>query len=484
MDQNQLPVWSKPSKLVVGIDIGTTFSGVAYAHLSQGFKPFVARVTNWPHQNISLQSSKVPSLLWYDSNGEVVKIGADAENQDAEDAEDLGWRLAEHFKLQVHPSDLGTNHKPKKGPVPIRKIYVDFLKYLIKHTEYFFKQRDQGGASAWSRLFPTMELILTHPNGWGPSEQKLLGDAAVEAKIITGSNIAQRIKYLTEAEASVHFCLFHPNRQGPSNLKHGTKIAVCDAGGSTVDITSYEVVSNSPILKLNETQASACIQAGAIFVDAEVNGLIKRTLAREGISDESTLKDYARAGEKSFIQLVKTHFGGDELAPTEDVQLKIGERQLRIGSVVRSGKLKVKGNDIKTCFDSCVNRIRDGLAGQIAHRGQLPSYIFLVGGFGESPYLKKVLEERFGTEGVCQLITCNDNVAKAVADGAVIWEIQQGVQSRATRYAYGIKVQVPYEPSNVEHRGRQTHVDLDGRTYVSSAWSEIVAKASTWHLSS
>lgn len=40
--------------------------------------------------------------------------------------------------------------------------------------------------------------------------------------------------------------------------KVDTKFAVCDAGGSTVDTTVYNVVSARPALQLKEGKASAC----------------------------------------------------------------------------------------------------------------------------------------------------------------------------------------------------------------------------------
>ena len=41
-------------------------------------------------------------------------------------------------------------------------------------------------------------------------------------------------------------------------MQVGTNIIICDAGGSTVDTTVYNVTKNNPMLKLNEVKSSAC----------------------------------------------------------------------------------------------------------------------------------------------------------------------------------------------------------------------------------
>lgn len=71
------------------------------------------------------------------------------------------------------------------------------------------------------------------------------------------------------------------------------------------------------------------------------------------------------------------------------------------------------------------------------------------------------------------------NRSKAAADGAVIWLARLSVTSRATRFAYGARVGVPFDTKNESHRGRPTFTSADGLCYVSGVWSEIVPRVST-----
>lgn len=102
--------------------------------------------------------------------------------------------------------------------VTLEQVYSDFIAYLSKNTRSFFEKKVLGGKAIWERLFPTMEIIIAHPNGWGTPEQGFLRKAARRAGMASKDN---QIKFVTEAEASVHFCLSTPS------LNQASSIEVC-----------------------------------------------------------------------------------------------------------------------------------------------------------------------------------------------------------------------------------------------------------------
>lgn len=96
--------------LVLAFDIGTTFSGISYVLLDPGQVPQINSVMRsvlpltfclqeTPLNDFSLRfpaqtltSSKIPSTIWYDANGQARAFGAEAtllETIDIADAE--GW---------------------------------------------------------------------------------------------------------------------------------------------------------------------------------------------------------------------------------------------------------------------------------------------------------------------------------------------------------------------------------------------------------
>lgn len=48
---------------------------------------------------------------------------------------------------------------------------------------------------------------MAHPNGWGTREQGVLRTAAVAAGLSTLSDSHRRISFVSEAEASIQYCL-------------------------------------------------------------------------------------------------------------------------------------------------------------------------------------------------------------------------------------------------------------------------------------
>ncbi|KAH7336828.1 hypothetical protein B0J17DRAFT_707236 [Rhizoctonia solani] len=464
--------WEGENKIVVGIDIGTTQSGVAFAFLEKGREKAIQRVTHWPGQEAESLASKIPTLVWYDADKEAVSFGAEALSPQAEEnAEDHGWQLARYFKLHLHPATMRSEHGLTLDPLPpgisLLRVYSDFLGYLLRHTQQFFEDRTIDGKLIWQKHRSTMQFIIAHPNGWGIREQAFLRTAATTAGLVTNTTAATCVRFVTEAEASVHFCIYHTNLG--SRLQPGMKFAVCDAGGSTVDTTAYSVLSTRPLLELEEACASACVQAGAIFVNATAERFIKRTLKNATLPEEDVV-DYAKRGVQDFERVLKRQFSGD--AESKSVAVA-GSRVNYPGIGIRRGHMALPGATIQSFFDICVKEIISSVDQQI--QGLNVSHILLVGGFGDSPYLQRVFKERYERQG-CQITLTNDSTSKAVADGAIIWSTTSNVTGRAPHSSFGIETSVRFNSVNPDHQGREVIACSSGNEKVSGIWSQIAAK--------
>lgn len=156
--------------------------------------------------------------------------------------------------------------------MPLATIYTDFLRYLLQHTQFYFEKYVVGGEKEWKENSPNMLVVLCHPNGWSTREQHFLRQALHN---VGAGYRSCKINFVTEAEASVHFCMLHSSLSSSLqvcetsgvnilNSDHGrliqadTNLIVCDAGGSTIDTTAYYVEQTAPTLKLRESKASAC----------------------------------------------------------------------------------------------------------------------------------------------------------------------------------------------------------------------------------
>ena len=167
----------------------------------------------------------------------------------------------------TEPSAALKNQMSKELPKgkTIVDVFSDFMRYLFDSTKALFLYSDELGKLRWHSVSAHIELVLTHPNGWGGPQQSQLRAAAVQAKIVPDTPEGHgRVHFVTEGEAAFHFCATH-TQQGET-LKvwhyhcdfplvlpcltcrqHRDKVLIVDAGGGTIDISSYVVTEDSPL---------------------------------------------------------------------------------------------------------------------------------------------------------------------------------------------------------------------------------------------
>jgi hypothetical protein len=89
-------------------------------------------------------------------------------------------------------------------------VFADFMRYLFDSTKELFKASEPNGEMRWDSVSNSVELVLTHPNGWGGPQQTQLRTAAVKAGIVPDTTAgSSRVHFVTEGEASFNFCATH-----------------------------------------------------------------------------------------------------------------------------------------------------------------------------------------------------------------------------------------------------------------------------------
>lgn len=94
---NTIKPHTGPTKVVIAFDIGTINSAISYCILEQGQIPEIQRVNRFPGQEHGHAHARVPSVLYYDSIGNVRAIGSTVftDGNLLEQAEDEGWMVVE-----------------------------------------------------------------------------------------------------------------------------------------------------------------------------------------------------------------------------------------------------------------------------------------------------------------------------------------------------------------------------------------------------
>ena len=97
-------------------------------------------------------------------------------------------------------------------------VFADFMRYLFDSAKALFKSSEPNGELRWDSVSDSIELVLTHPNGWGGPQQTQLRTAAVKAGIVPDTPVGHAsVHFVTEGEASFSFCATHT--QAGKNLK-------------------------------------------------------------------------------------------------------------------------------------------------------------------------------------------------------------------------------------------------------------------------
>jgi hypothetical protein len=89
------------------------------------------------------------------------------------------------------------------------QVFADFLQYLFKSAKEYIMETERyiDPTFTWSSIERNTYFVLTHPNGWEGKQQSQMREAAVAAGLVDRSTAADRVTFVTDGEASLHFCL-------------------------------------------------------------------------------------------------------------------------------------------------------------------------------------------------------------------------------------------------------------------------------------
>ncbi|KAF8333699.1 hypothetical protein F5887DRAFT_1063656 [Amanita rubescens] len=446
-------------KLVMAFDVGTTYSGASYALLDPGIVPEIHGVTRFPAQQRVGGDSKIPTVLYYDKEGEVRAVGAEATQDDfIEEAEDNEFVRVEWFKLHLRPKALASSHihDDDLPPLPPNKtaeqILADFLKYLHESTKTYIKQTHPGGSAFWQSVEKNVEYVLSLPNGWEGQQQAQMRRAALKAGLVANETQAQdRISFVTEGEASLHYCI----QKGITKeaVKPGEGLIIVDCGGGTIDVSAYDCKSHREFEEIAHPQ---CHLEGSVFVSRRARSYLQgehhsSMFSRCRISSKkSKFKDEVEHMTNVFDKSAKLSFRN----PASPAFIRFGtskDKDLTVG--IRSGQMKIAGEEIEELFKPSLQAILTAIEEQRSQTTVPIKAVFLVGGFAASDYLFARVQEQLQAQDL-QVSRPDGHLNKAVADGAVSFYIDHCVGVRIATATYGIECLTSFDENDIEHVAR------------------------------
>ncbi|KAJ7053499.1 hypothetical protein C8F01DRAFT_1166596 [Mycena amicta] len=443
-------------KLVLGIDLGTTYAGISFS---------------FPPQEQVGGDSKVRSIVYYDWAGQARALGAAALQESIQEkAEEEGWRKAEWFKLHMRPDSITASSS--LPPLPRTKtaldVFADFLRYLYNCAETYIVDNSANGGALWITLEDTIEFVLTHPNGWEGEQQWKMRQAAVIAGLIPNTaNGQKRIHFVTEGEASLHFCIMNGLATDP--LKQGKGVIIVDAGGGTVDVSAYRKVPRLKGDSFEEIARPACLFEGSIFVTRRAKDYLT-----------ATLRNSKYAGDVDHIAECFDSTTKLKFINTDDEwsYIKFGRPRDRDDDFnIINGQMKLPGAVVGSFFKSSIDAIVNSVWRMLQASPVAISSVLLVGGFAASEWLTSELKRRLGGMGL-DVSRPDSHVNKAVSDGAVSFYLNRYVSARISKEHYGIESAILYQFDNADHRARSksAYEDFEGDLMLPNHFSIILPK--------
>ncbi|KAJ5618585.1 hypothetical protein N7528_006696 [Penicillium herquei] len=406
---------TKRPKLVIGIDFGTTFSGIAWVTNAPGDEMEV--IKDWPGRGNNT-SQKAPTIISY-QNGEVrwgYQVNDIKEN---------------YYKSSYGPAEDSKRILERMCKKPVDAA-GDYLKKIVAHLHSILDRRAIGS------VMKTMDVqyVLTVPAVWSDKAK----DLTMQAAVLGGIGKANLV-LLSEPEAAA----VHAIRTiQPNSIACGDCFIVCDAGGGTVDLITYRATQTEPLRMEEVTEGTGAI-CGSMKLDEAFQFYLVETLGKKykRLTDEGQ-----RLAMRRWQNEVKPFFSGKD---DDDVLLEMGSIIPLPGvpdipaKRVYSGVLHMPLAETQEIFDPIVSQIEELVSEQevkAKKAGYPPKAIILVGGFGSSEYLYKRLNSRF--EGI-RIMQPRD-AWSSVVRGAVLRGLEGNqVDNRMARGHYGVKIKSTYE---------------------------------------
>ncbi|KAI1846446.1 hypothetical protein JX265_005030 [Neoarthrinium moseri] len=374
-------------RLIVGVDFGTTFSGVAAVYTST--PDDIEIIKTWPGGN-GITSDKVPTEISYDTppnapagTGPTVKWGFQFKPEESR-LRCIKLFLDRSQKLPFYVSPQETATQLRKYEKNVVDAVSDYLTQIYKHTMDTLTRRYGESFMASTKV----DFVLTCPAVWSDAAKNTTLQAAERA----GMGAKSDIQMISEPEAAAVYTL---KAIQPNHLNVGDNFIVCDAGGGTVDLIAYKIISLKP-LRVEESAVGTGGLCGSAFLNYRFEEHVRSRLGH-GRFDEMKMKKGKtwQMGLRYFEEFVKRNFNEDEY---QEVNVPFPGLPDDEEAGLDSGFLVLTAAQIKEIFEPVVKEVCDLVQGQVntvRSKGGIVSGIVLVGGFGQSDYLYRRMKAHF-----------------------------------------------------------------------------------------
>ncbi|KAK6003767.1 hypothetical protein QM012_009538 [Aureobasidium pullulans] len=470
-------------RIIVGVDFGTTYSGVAAAYSAT--PDDIEIIKTWPGGN-GITSDKVPTEIAYETtelptvtnNTITPEQGGGARST----VQRIKWGfqfkpeeprlrciklfLDRNQKLPHFVSPLDTAAHLRSCDRTVMDAVSDYLGQIYTHTMETLNRRYGESFMAMTKV----EFVLTVPAVWSDSAKNATLQAAEKA----GMGKKHELRLISEPEAAMLHAL---KTVQPHNLKVGDNFVICDAG-------------------VEESAVGTGGLCGSAFLNYRFEEHVKDRLGTDRYTNMRQKKPKTwMMGLKYFEEFVKRNYNEQD---HQEVNIPFPGLPDDEEAGIDSGFMVMSSQQVKAIFDPVIDevlKLLDGQVDAIRSKGDTVSGIILVGGFGQSDHLYNRLKLHFNTAAPPPAYAEKDEQEAqvqqheyppveviqplyawtAVVRGAVIRGLDDSmVSSRRSRLHYGTSYATVFD---------ETKHDTADR-YWSPLWERwMVSDRMQWHIS-
>ncbi|KAL4734478.1 actin-like ATPase domain-containing protein [Aspergillus similis] len=473
-------------KIIVGIDYGTTFTGASYVSSEGTDLSDIKLISTWPGPSNDTETVfKTPSRIAYASEnsrisknrwGYQVEAGMIAYSW-SKLLLDQGTPITKYDDSALETASKAGILKLPEGKTAV-DVVVDYLPEVYKHTINTLSKQITEAAL---RITP-LEFWFTVPAILSDQAKSATRTAAQRAGF--GGNLQRpydKVFLISEPEAAAITALKKYTTGGMGGeVKVGDGVLVCDCGGGTVDITTYLVNQVYPVLKFEELCTGIGGKCGSTAVDRNFYRLMSDRFGEA--FDNLPLKRKSPGSEfMRKFEVIKRDFGHSDEETTFELPLNMTLSEPNSDHFDDEERLVIlSSDDLRAIFAPVVDQILSLVRQQItdarddAERDVI-NRIILVGGFGDSEYLRKSFRSQFGSDGQIT-VTVPDSPQAAIVQGAALRGLE-GLQSttKRCRRHYGFPWSIPFRPG-IDDEVNSYIDQFEGRKYVSGIMEWMIAK--------
>ncbi|KAK3343427.1 hypothetical protein B0T25DRAFT_464384 [Lasiosphaeria hispida] len=400
---------SDETRVMLGLDYGTTYTGLAYMHQTVEADPAFRDLRVFGEWSGGGGAGKIPSAISYSKTPSKCKQWGD--DIDKQQSLVLKWTklelqpqkaLQELAKLREALGGLALVQSLLRDeragvktdmPLHITKSPISIVQdYLTRVARHYYLYMRNNSEFAIERGNVPVDMVITHPAGWPYEALNKTFRATMGAFNKKIFPTRRNIYLVPEPEACAVFTVQDMIVSGENNMVPGECFVVCDAGGGTVDLVTYRFDRLEP-LELEKIGPVSGDYCGATYIDRAFLEWIESKITNIDMraQEHGTGGHFVHEAKRNTIldrfEKCKRQFTGTE---TNILTMPRGIQGDPNFTQLANGQLTITAGDMKGFFSFSIKQTLDLIDRQVGYarvQGETVSYIFMSGGMSQSEYV-------------------------------------------------------------------------------------------------